>query len=249
MNIKHILTVLSHNWTFVVFLVGKVFRFIFFGAFIFFLVSGSKTLAGYSLNQALFFYLTFFLIDTVSQFLFREVYRFRPQIISGSFDLTLLKPMNPLFRILLGGADAIDLITLPPLIYLVFHYGLLLSPSSLNVIYYVLLLFNGLLIATAFHIAVLALGIITLEIDHTVMIFRDLESLARFPVDIYKQPLQSILTYVLPIGIMITLPAKAMMGLVGFWGIALSFLGGIAAIYLSIKFWGAALKKYTSASS
>src|SRR5689334_6653765 len=132
MNIKYILPVLSHNYTFLVFLIGKIIRFVFFGGFIFFLLKGTHTLAGYSLNQVVFFYITFTFIDAISQFLFREVYRFRPQIISGSFDLTLVKPMNPLFRVLLGGADAIDLITLPIFIYLIIHFGKLLSPMPVN---------------------------------------------------------------------------------------------------------------------
>jgi len=213
------------------------------------LLKGTNTLAGYNLNQVLFFYLTFFLIDTISQFLFREVYRFRPYIVSGSFDLILLKPMSPLFRVLMGGADAIDLITIPPLIYLVIHYGSLLAPSLPNTAYYILLVINGLLLATAFHIAVLAMGIITLEIDHTVMIYRDLSSLARFPVDIYREPLRGILIYFIPIGMMMTVPAKALMGLISPGGIALSFLVGAVAFLLSLRFWNFALKKYTSASS
>ncbi|MEK7550680.1 MAG: ABC-2 family transporter protein [Patescibacteria group bacterium] len=248
MNIKYILPALSHNWTFLVFLIGKIIRFLFFGGFIYFLLNGTKTLAGYDFNQAILFYLTFFLIDTTSQFLFREVYRFRSYIISGSFDLILIKPISPLFRVLMGGADAIDLITLPPLIYLIFHFGSLLDPTILHSTFYILLVVNGLLLSTAFHITVLALGIITLEIDHTVMIFRDLQSLARFPIDIYKQPLQGILTYVLPIGLMMTIPAKALMGLINLTGVLASFGFGILALFISLKFWNFALKKYTSAS-
>lgn len=249
MNIKYILPVLSHNWTFLVFLLGKIIRFAVFAGFIIFLLNGTKTLAGYQVNEVLFFYLTFFLIDTISQFLFREVYRFRSYIVSGSLDLILVKPMNPLFRVLLGGADAIDFITLPPLIYLVFHFGSLLSPEVLDTTYYMLLLINGLIISTAFHISVLALGIITFEIDHTVMIYRDLMSLARFPVDIYRQPLQGILIYLLPIGLMITLPAKALMGFVTLSGVLVSLGFGIVILLLSLKFWNFALTKYTSASS
>ena len=54
------------------------------------------------------------LIDVISQFLFREVYRFRPLVVSGEFDLVLVKPVSSLFRSLAGGADVIDLITIPP---------------------------------------------------------------------------------------------------------------------------------------
>lgn len=232
-----------------IFIFGKILRFGFFLAFIFFLLKGTNTLAGYNLNQTLFFFLTFNLVDVVAQFLFREVYRFRPLIISGSFDLVLTKPMSALFRSLMGGADVLDLLTIPPLILAIYLVGRSLGPSPTHVLFYVLLIINGLLLATAFHIAVISLGIITLEIDHTIMIYRDITNLGRFPIDIYKQPLQGILTYLIPVGIMITLPAKALMGLISPLGVALSFAVGTAAVLVSIRLWNFALTKYTSASS
>lgn len=231
------------------FLTGKLLRFVFFVVFLFFLLQGSKTLAGYNQNQIIFFFLSFNVVDILGQFLFRSVYTFRGQIVSGDFDLILEKPANPLFRALFGGADIIDLITVPPLVFAVFWVGRMLNPAPVSVVYYLTLLVNGLLISCAFHIAVLAFGIITLEIDHTVMIFRDLQSLGKLPIDIYKQPLQGVLTYLIPIGIMVTLPAKALMGLVSFWGVVGASMVGIAALLISIQFWNFALTKYTSASS
>lgn len=233
----------------VLFLIAKTLRFVFFFMFIFFLLKGTNSLAGYNLNQTVFFFLTFNLVDITAQFLFREVYRFRPQVILGGLDLTLTKPISALFRSLMGGADVIDLITIPPLIFAIIYVGRLLNPSLLHTAYYLLLIVNGLLIAMAFYIAVLGLGIITLEIDHMVMIYRDVTNLGRFPVDIYRQPLQGILTYLIPVGIMITLPAKALMGLVSPLGVLSSLLVGMAAVFLSIQFWNYALTKYTSASS
>jgi len=157
--------------------------------------------------------------------------------------------MSPLFRVLLGGADATDLITIPPLVILVWYIGNLLNPSGLAIFYYVILVLNGLVISAAFHILVLAMGIITLEIDHTVMIYRDLVGLGRFPIDIYKEPLRSLITFIVPIGLMISIPAKAFMGLINPIGVISSVLFGMALFMLSLQFWKYALKKYTSASS
>lgn len=232
-----------------VFLIGKILRFIFFFGFLYFLLLGTKTLAGYSGNQIIFFFLTFNLIDVITQFLFREVYKFRPMIINGDLDLVLVKPLNALFRVLMGGADIIDLITIPPLIALTIYYGILLHPSLLHATYYVILLLNGFLIATAFHIIILSFSIVSLEVDHTIMIYRDLTSLGRLPIDIYKQPLQGFLTYLVPVGIMVTLPAKVLMGIVGPLGILLAFLVGIVALFVAFRFWNYALTKYSSASS
>lgn len=249
MSRNSFLAVFNQKVALTIFLIGKLIRFFFFLGFIVFLLKGTKSLAGYNLSQTLLFFLTFNLIDTVSQFLFREVYRFRPLIVSGGFDLVLSKPINALFRSLMGGADLIDLITIVPLTLATFYVAGLLNPSMLQTVFYILLLLNGLIIAAAFHIFVLGLGIVTLEIDHTVMIYRDLTALGRFPVDIYKEPLKSVITFLIPVGIMVSFPAKAIMGLISPAGVIWSLIFGVLVLVLSFRFWNFALKKYTSASS
>ncbi len=249
MSRNSFLAVFNQRIALSIFLIGKLLRFFFFFAFIIFLLKGTKSLAGYNLNQTLLFFLTFNLIDTVSQFLFREVYRFRPLIVSGGFDLVLSKPVNALFRSLMGGADVIDLITIIPLTIATFYVASLLNPSVLHTTFYILLLLNGLIIASAFHIFVLGLGIVTLEIDHTIMIYRDLSALGRFPIDIYKEPLRGIITFLIPIGVMVSFPAKAIMGLMSPAGVVWSLVFGVLILLLSFRFWNFALKKYTSASS
>ena len=84
------------------FTTAKLLRFIFFLLIVVLIVSHTKTLAGYTLNQSLVFFLTYNVIDTLTQSLFRDVYRFRQHIISGYFDYILLKPMDPLFKIIFG---------------------------------------------------------------------------------------------------------------------------------------------------
>jgi ABC-2 type transport system permease protein len=243
------LVVLSQRMIFVIFLFGKLLRFAFFVTFLYFLVSGADNLAGYDITQTMFFFLTFVLVDTIAQFLFREVYRFRPLLLSGDFDLVMVKPFPSLFRVLLGGPDFIDLITIPPLLVALIYVGVQLSPSSLQIFFYLILIANAMIIATAFHIAVLATAVITLEIDHTVMIYRDITSMGRFPVDIYAPPLRAFLTFLIPVGIMVTYPAKALMGLLTPIWILLALLFSIVLIIAARRYWHFALMKYTSASS
>jgi ABC-2 type transport system permease protein len=249
MSRNSFMSILVNKGVLTIFLIGKILRFLFFFGFLFFLLKGVGTLAGYTSNQIIFFFLTFNLIDVISQFLFREVYRFLDLVVKGNLDLVLTKPQNALFRVLLGGADVIDFLTIPPLIFAVYYVGTLLQPNLSGTLFYLVAILNGFLIATAFHIAVLAFGIITFEIDHTIMIYRDLTNLGRYPVDIYKQPLQAILTYLIPVGVMVTLPVKVFLGIVSPTGILISFGIAILAIFLSLRFWNFALTKYTSASS
>ncbi len=232
------------------FLVGKSLRFILFGVFLFSLFVQVRLLADYTFLQVIFFYLTFNFLDTVVQLFFREVYRFRELVVRGDFDLVLTRPANPLFRALVGGADPLDLFMLVPYVgLLVWVGGKIGELSSVAVLGYLILLVNGFLIAAGFHILILGLGILTTEIDHAVMIYRDISSMGRVPIDIYREPLRGFLTFVVPVGIMVTFPVKAILGLLSPQAVLYSCIFGIIFLALCINFWKYALTKYASASS
>lgn len=232
------------------FLTGKFFRFLFFAVFLLAIFGKTRILGSYTVSQMIFFFLSFNLMDTITQLFYREVYRFRPMVVSGDFDLVLVKPINPLFRALAGGADPLDLLMLIPYIGALGYVGSQIqgwTPWSLAL--YLLLLINGFFIATGFHIFVLALAVITTEIDHAVMIYRDLTSMGRVPVDIYQEPLRSILTFIIPVGIMMTFPAKAFLGILSPSFVVISLGIGLIFFFIATRAWQYALSQYSSASS
>lgn len=230
-------------------LTGKVVRFSLFFAFLYFLLGSIDSLAGYTRQQVIFIFLTFNLVDILSQFLFREVYRFRPLIISGDFDLVLTKPIRPLFRSLMGGADFIDFLTLVPLLGILFYYARALEPSLVLTLAYALLVLNGIVLAAAFHIFILSFAVITLELDNLLWIFRELVGLGRVPVEIYATPMRLILTYIFPVASMIALPAKTLMGFTDLKAIIFACVLGAFGLLAALRFWKFALSRYTSASS
>lgn len=241
--------VLSNRFLMVIFMTGKLLRVVMFLTFLGFLFQGARNLAGYSREQIILFYLAFNLIDTLGQLFFREVYRFRSLVVSGSLDYVLVKPVNPLIRVLTGGADVMDLFMLILLAGLTFIFAFQnfsIQPSG--ILLFILLIINSLFISAAFYIFVLGVGIITTSVDHMVMIYRDFGSMMRIPVDLYVDPIRFILTFVIPLGIMITFPAKALLGILPMHLISISFAFSIISLTLSLKFWNFAVKKYTSAS-
>lgn len=241
---------LTQRITVVIFLFGKSLRIVLFLIFLSFLFNGAKSLAGYNKEQIIFFYLSFNLIDTLGQLFFREVYRFRPLIISGNFDLILAKPMNPMIRVLLGGADFLDLLMLFLIAGLTIWFVANNIPTNLgNVVLYLLLIFNGFIISAAFHIFTMGLGVTTTSIDHLIAIYRDFTSMLRIPVDLYTEPFRMFLTFIIPLGIMITFPAKVLLGLLSPQLIVISLLLSFFYLYLAVSFWNHSLKQYASASS
>src|SRR5579864_6638255 len=123
---------------------GKLLR---FGLFFFFLtIIGTRTqlIAGYSLIQIIFFFLTYQLIDTLPQLMMREVYKFRNYIVKGDFDYFLSKPISPLFRSLFGGPDILDVPVVIISTAAIMYTAYLLHPQSLlNIFLYVLLFVNA----------------------------------------------------------------------------------------------------------
>lgn len=241
---------LSVRWGLVLFLFAKILRFSTFTFFLVVLLNSSKILAGYNLNQTILFFLSFNLLDILSQLLFREVYRFRGVILLGNFDFYLLKPLNPLFRSLLTGPDLLDFITLIPLILAIVYFINRMNLFTIfNLSIYLLMLCIGFLISLSFHIIVLCLGILTTEIDNAIMLYRDIVAMGRMPIDIYIEPIRSFITFIIPVGIMMTFPAKALMGLLSPILIIYALLFSLLLFFLSLKLWGFALKSYSSASS
>lgn len=234
----------------VLFLTGKVVRFFLYFFFLFILFGKTKALVGYNFWEVVLFYLTFNLIDSSVQMLFREVYRFRQYIVSGNFDMMLVKPVNVLFRSLLGWTDILDFITIVPFLILILFVFTRIGPVSLyGMITYVSLIINALIIAASFHIAVLALGVVTTEIDHAIMIYRDFTSMGRVPIDIYQEPWRSILTFVVPVGLMMSFPVKAVLGTLSTTHLMLAYVISITLFVGSTRLWQWALARYTSASS
>ena len=230
----------------IIFTLGKIVRFTFMFFLLFFIFSKTRVLKGYTFQEAALFYMIFNLIDTISQILFREVYRFRTLVASGSLDTILLKPYHPFLRILIGGVDVMDVILLIPYTLIAFYFALQGHIIFIHFVSFFVLFLNAIWLATSFHIIVLALGIITTEVDHTILIYRDMTSLGRFPMAIYKEPIRSIFTFIIPIGVMTSFPPQALLGTLSLSGLLFSFVISSILFYGAMSLWNFALKRYQS---
>ncbi|MFC1727034.1 ABC transporter permease [Patescibacteria group bacterium] len=239
------------SWAGALFIIGKIVRFLIFFVFLFTILSSSKSLAGLNKEQVIFFFLVFNLVDVLAQVLFRGVYQFRFRIVSGNYDLDLLKPLPSSFSAVFRWTDILDIITLVPLsvyiFWFVFHHQL--SAGVFQFFIFLVLMLNSLVISFAFHLFVCAVGVITLEIDHLVWVYRDLTSMARFPTDIYQKGIRFVLTFTIPVVVLITVPAKALLGVLSWPWILLSLFAGGVFLWASLRFWRYALRRYSSASS
>lgn len=232
-------------------LFGKLFRLASAFLILYVVVGRARQLAGYSLAQAIFVLALFNFGSTTIQLFFRGVYMFRQKVVDGTFDFYLLNPLSELFYSLFSYTDPLDLL-------LVIPYGYIVGWAWLNAGYsfsffHLFLLISSLIILSLFvfslHVLIIGIGIRYLEVDNTVMLYRDIEKMAAFPIDIYGKGVGGFLTYIMPFALMATIPAKFVFGLtsptilLGFLLLALAYVKG------ALWFWQKSLKKYASASS
>lgn len=232
------------------FLAGKVVRLVFFFAYIVAIFKHTNSLVGYTLAETVLFFLTYNVIDITVMVFLRGVYSAKRTVEDGDLDYYLIQPCSPLFRMTSGYVDFIDILTmLPVLVLFAMTWPKLPGIGPLQLAFYLLLILNGIAIAFAMHIVVAALAVWTQELENAIWIYRDLMFLGRFPVDIYSAPMRWALVILVPIGVMTSFPAKALLGLLSSRWISYSIGVGTLSMAASIWFWHQALKRYTSVSS
>jgi len=233
------------------FIFAKLFRLATAFLFVYLVAGRAKALAGYNLEQAILILALFNLVSTLIQLFMRGVYIFRQKVVDGTFDFYLLNPLSELFYSLFSYTDPMDLLLIAPYTGIVFWawqnagYSITLANIGLVVVAIILMGF----VAFAYHVFVISVGIRYLEVDNTIMLYRDLEKMAAFPIAIYGRYLSDFLTYIIPFALMATIPANIIFGLTNPSALWLYLLLAPLMVYLALRFWHASLESYSSASS
>lgn len=233
------------------FIFSKLFRLATALLVVYVVVGKARLIAGYDLNQAVFILILFNLLSTIAQLFLRGVYIFRQKVVEGSFDFYLLNPLNELFYSLFSYTDPLDLMLLVPYIGLTFWaWGNTGFPITLAAVLGLMVIIAlAFIMVVSWHIIVISIGVRYLEVDNTIMLYRDIERMAAFPVDMYGKWGSLLLTYATPFALMATVPAKLIFGMFNPWSLLIFALLAVLQLKGSLWFWRRSLLSYSSASS
>jgi ABC-2 type transport system permease protein len=233
------------------YLIGKFVRFAFFLAYLLAIFSKLPSLKGYDMPAVVLFFMTFNLIDVGAQFMFRGLYGVKMLIDEGDFDKILTQPANVLFRVSSMGVDLLDLLTLIPIgAVTIWTLTKLTHPVTASaVLIYFLLLVNAMVIAYSIHVIVGGMSVRTQEFESAIWVYRDVMTLGRFPVNVYSEVMRGIFITVIPVGIMVSYPADALLGLLSWKGVSYALFLGVVFFTFAQLFWKQSLRLYTSNSS
>ncbi|MGE0547243.1 MAG: ABC transporter permease [Kofleriaceae bacterium] len=173
------------------------------------------------------------------------------QIRTGSFDYVLLKPADAQALVSSARVEPWKIFDLIGALGLVV-YALILRgtvPAPLDIALAVVLFVGGVLTMYAFWVICASASFWVVRLDNLPYLLGAIFDTARWPVQVFRGLWRVVFTFVIPVAVMTTFPAMALLGTVTSTVVIGSLAGAIALLVLSRLVWRSAIRNYTSASS
>jgi ABC-2 type transport system permease protein len=192
-----------------------------------------------------------FVIDAIYMIIVHEnIENITEKVRKGDLDLLLAKPVNSQFMITLQKANTAifgnlilglgwliySLMGLPDFHFLRLFWLLILIPCSLIVVYSMRFVFA-------------ATAVIFTRSENLQFLWWQVYRLGMRPDSMYNPFIKYILLSVIPVGVIVSIPARALMNPPNYYYLLWPLLLAPTLLYLTNRFWKFALKYYSSASS
>lgn len=212
----------------------------------------TTNLKGWSFSQTLVLLSVYYLMDgLIEMFIAPNMREIMNQVREGTLDFVLMKPVSSqfmaTFRTLNVWRASSLLVGLGLMIYSV--QRLALSVGLTQALTFAGTLAAGSAVVYAFWLALVTLTFWFTRLENIEQIVWQAFEAGRYPVEIYPVWLQSLLTYVIPITFIITVPAKALAGRLEPGFVVVALVVATLSVIASSAFWRFGLKSYTGASA
>ena len=169
----------------------------------------------------------------------------------GTLDFVLLKPADAQFLVSTARFEpwrSTNLLTALA-IWGVAFVRMGKWPSLLGLCAAVVLLASATLLLYSLWILTVSAAFYVVKVDNLTNLFNSVFDAARWPVQVFRGVLRWIFTLVVPLALMTTYPAEAMLGRLSPLALTGSVVGACAFAWVSRRVWLGSLARYASASS
>lgn len=208
-------------------------------------------LAGWTLGETIILLGAFSIVSGLLQtFVEPNLAWFAAKVTSGELDDLLLQPVPSLFLASLGTCQpwALFQVALGLLVTAAGVPHLAHSLSAGGVLACALLLAAGVMIAWSYRVVLAGLAFWAPGLEPSVLYFAFWQ-LGRYPITIYHPALRLLLTYVIPVAFIATVPARALAHGSTPTLLLQSAAAALVATLVAGRVWTAGLRRYTSATS
>jgi len=169
----------------------------------------------------------------------------------GTLDFVLLKPADAQFLVSTARFLPWRIINvLAGLGLLVYSFWLQgVAPSVLGVLAALVLLCASVLLLYSLWILTVSAAFYVVKVDNLTYFFTSLFDAARWPATVFPRPLAFFFTFVIPLAVMTTFPAQALLGRLPVMSLVWALVGSVLFAFVSRRVWLGSIGHYTSASS
>lgn len=173
------------------------------------------------------------------------------RIRSGAFDYVLLKPVDAQIMVSASRYEPwriFDLFgAILVAVYALWHKGIV--PSAADIALGLVLFGAGVLAMYSLWIICAAASFWVVRLDNLIYLMGSLFDTARWPVHVFRGMWRFVFTFIIPVALMTTFPAMALLGRLSEMAAVATIVGAAAMLVISRLVWRAAIRNYTSASS
>jgi ABC-2 type transport system permease protein len=216
-------------------------------------VYGRKSsIAGWSFEEALVVVGWFMLMEALLEGAINpSLVNVVEQIRTGTLDFVLIKPADAQFLVSTARFDPrriIDLFAAFALFGVVFH-RMGRAPALDHVLAALGLLLCATVVLYSLWILVISAAFYVIKIDNLAHLFTSIFDAARWPVTVFRGFWRVLFTFVIPLALMTTYPALALLGRLTLRDAVLAACGAATFAVVARLVWIRSISRYTSASS
>jgi ABC-2 type transport system permease protein len=208
------------------------------------------TIAGWSFGEALmvtgwFTFLEGVLEGAVNPSLSEVVERIR----KGTFDFVLLKPADAQFLVSTARLQpwrATNVLTAGAIFVWGFHL-LGRSPTAASLAVAAVAMTAAVAVLYSLKTLAVSAAFFFVRVDNLAHLFDAVFDAARWPSSIFRGSVRIVFTFVIPLALMTTYPARALLGTLPIGTLALAVAGAAGSLVVSRVVWTVAIARYTSA--
>jgi ABC-2 type transport system permease protein len=219
---------------------------------IFVVFNGREQIAGWTLPEAVLVTAWFITLDAVIEgAISPSLTAVVDHIRQGTLDFVLLKPADAQFLVSTAKFQPWRLTHVVAAVAL-FAYAFAQMgrlPSVLGVLQALLLMGVATALLYSMWILTVSAAFYVVKVDNLTYLFSSIFDAARWPASIFRGVVRFIFTFVVPLALMTTYPAEALLGRLTPAKLGFSLLGAAAFAAFARVVWLRSIAKYTSASS
>jgi ABC-2 type transport system permease protein len=182
--------------------------------------------------------------------LYPNLNRISEHIRTGTLDFLLLKPVDSQFLV---SVRNINLFRMSDIVLglIVIYWAMRQLPAVgySNLMLSALLIVSGMTMVYCLWLFLATMSFWFVKVENITELFNAFFSSGRLPISAFPGWVRRILTYIVPIAFITTIPAEALTGRLNPSNVLISIVIAVLLLVVSRIFWRFALRNYTSASS